>query len=114
MKLVLFQRPGGAAEPGLLTERGIVGLGGAVTGGGDARLTMQGLIDDFAALRPTLDRLAINGPTSPAETVRLLPPLPWPGKILSSTGEYGKPAEGEPAPLLLTLKSGNSVIGPGD
>src|SRR5262249_9933904 len=48
----------------------------------------------------------------PVTEVRLLAPLPRPGKIVCSTAVYG--SESEKAPLLFTLKSAESVIGPGD
>ena len=66
----------------------------------------------FASLRPELERLAQHGTPMPLDTVRLLAPL-RPGKILCSTGTYARPGA-EPAPLLMTLKSVESVIGPGE
>jgi hypothetical protein len=59
MKLVLFQRDGDAGQhPGVLTERGVVDISVAVRSGHTPQLTMEGIIDDFARLRPALDRLA--------------------------------------------------------
>jgi 2-keto-4-pentenoate hydratase/2-oxohepta-3-ene-1,7-dioic acid hydratase in catechol pathway len=119
MKLVLFQGPGASeAQPGLLTESGVVGIGTVMSRGHTPQLTMQGLIDDFERLRPALERLAASAEPTPLGSARLLAPLPWPGKILCSTGGYREHAadgdDGEPRPLLMTLKSGDAVAGPGD
>src|SRR5262249_15077796 len=70
------------------------------------------LIDRFAALRPRLDGLVDSGAAVPVESVRLLPPLPRPGKILCSTASYRATPDAPSAPLLMTLKSSESVIGP--
>jgi hypothetical protein len=100
MKLVRFERDDGAPPRlGLLTARGVVPLTDA---------TMEGLIDEFDRRRADLERLVQGGNAVALEDVQLLAPLPRPGKILCSTGAYG-----EPAPLLMTLKSAESVIGPG-
>ncbi len=115
MKIVLFQ-PAQDGEPrlGLLTDRGIVDIAEVVPTGRTPRGSIQRLIDGFDALRPALERLTANGHALPAESVRLLPPLPRPGKILCSTGGYGARSEGDLKPLLLTLKSADAVVGPGD
>ena len=103
MKLVLWESTDGPV-PGLLTTRGIVGVP-------DAR-SIEQLIDSFAERRAELERLADAGAAIPLESAHLLPPLPRPGKILCSTASYA-PTPGEVAPLLMTLKSAESVIGPG-
>ncbi len=62
MKLVLFQAaPNGEVLPGLMTDRGVVDISGAVEKGHTPQLTMQGIIDDFDRLRPALDKLAAEG-----------------------------------------------------
>src|SRR5215472_17714434 len=83
MKLVLFDS-GDRAEPkpGILTERGVVDISGAVARGYTPQLTMQGLIDDFGRLRPALEKLARESVARPLDGVRLRAPLPRPGKIL--------------------------------
>ena len=59
MKLVLFQTaPNGEMLPGLLTDRGVVDISGAVKKSYTPQLTMQGIIDDFDRLRPALEKLA--------------------------------------------------------
>jgi len=100
VKLVLFTR-GDAASPqaGVLTEGGIVPLHGYTS--------LVPVIDNFAELGQAV---ADTAPVPLAE-VQLLAPLPRPGKIVCSTAVYG--SESDKAPLLLTLKSAESVIGPG-
>ena len=72
MKLVLFQS-GTEMEPrpGLLTERGVVDISGAVAQSYTPQLTMQGIIDDFERLRPALEAAAANGEAKPADSVLL-------------------------------------------
>ena len=48
MKLVLFQESeAGAQLPGLLTDRGVVDISGAVKSNYTPQLVMEGIIDDF-------------------------------------------------------------------
>jgi len=115
MKLVLFKRAGVAGpEPGLVTPRGIVGIGRAVARGYTPQLTMQGLIDNFDRLRPTLEQLAAEGDVVPTESVRLCPPLPRPGKILCCIANYWEHAQREARPLNMFMKNPEAVVGPGD
>jgi len=110
MKLVLFQSAGqGEPQPGLLTERGIVDISGAVERGYTAQLTMQGIIDGFDRLRPALERLAAEGPAVPVASVRLRPPLPRPGKILCCIANYWEHAQREARPLNMFLKNPEAV-----
>lgn len=113
MKLVLFER-GGGPVPGLLTDRGVVDISGAVKLSYTPQLTMEGIIGDFEALRPTLARLAANGEAVPLETVRLRAPLPRPHKILCALANYWEHAQRAPRPLNMFLKNPDAVIGPGD
>ena len=77
MKLVLFQTSaGGETLPGLLTERGVVDISPAVRKNYTPQLVMQGIIDDFDRLRPSLQKLAKDGAATPVEKIRLRPPLP--------------------------------------
>src|SRR5258707_8136697 len=96
MRLVTFSVADHGAAPGLLTDRGVIDLS-------DLASSMVEVIDRFDELSSSIGRLA--GAT-PVENVRLLAPLPRPGKILCATGGSGQP-------LLMTLKSAESVIGPG-
>jgi 2-keto-4-pentenoate hydratase/2-oxohepta-3-ene-1,7-dioic acid hydratase in catechol pathway len=114
VKLLAYSLGDSAIRPGLLTERGVVDLSAVVPRAYSPQLTMQAIIDGFESLRPTLERLAADAEAVPLASVRLRPPLPWPGKILCSTTLYGKPADAPPNPLFMTLKSADAVIGPGD
>ena len=115
MKLVLFEAAaGGPIEPGVMTERGVIGIGGAVRPGHTAQLTMQNIIDDFDTLRPALDALAATGRAWPLAEVRLRPPLPRPGKILACIANYWEHGALEARALNMFLKNPDAVIGPGD
>src|SRR6266700_124412 len=115
MRLVLFESPDHAEPtPGILTERGIVDISGAVAKSYTPQLTMQGIIDGFDRLRPALDGLARDGAARPLDSVRLRPPLPRPGKILCCIGNYWEHAQREPRALNMFMKNPEAVIGPGD
>ena len=115
MKLVLFQPATGAdIVPGILTDRGVVDISAAVKKSYTPQLTMQGVIDDFDALRPALERLARDADALPLDKVRLRPPLPRPGKILACIANYWEHAQREPRPLNMFMKNPDAVIGPGD
>src|SRR5438874_4024888 len=115
MRLVLFESPHHPQPtPGLLTERGIVDISGAVANGYTPQLTMQGIIDGFDRLRPTLDRLARDGAALPLDAVRFRPPLPRPGKILCCIANYWEHAQREARPLNMFMKNPDAVVGPGD
>jgi 2-keto-4-pentenoate hydratase/2-oxohepta-3-ene-1,7-dioic acid hydratase in catechol pathway len=115
MQLVLFQTSERVEPtPGLLTERGVVGLVGTVEEGHTPQLTMQGLIDRFEQLRPAAERLAAQGEALPLASVRLRAPLPRPGKILCCIANYWEHAQREARPLNMFLKNPEAVVGPGD
>src|SRR5215471_10353496 len=115
MKLVLFEAAGDKEpRPGLMTERGIVDIGGHVAQGYTPQLTMQGIIDDFERLRPIVEQQQATGEAKPIQSVRLRPPLPRPGKILCCIGNYWEHAQREARPLNMFLKNPDAVIGPGD
>jgi len=109
VKFVLFEA-GAQPEPvlGLLTVRGVVSLADIVSGE-SPQAALEKLIGEFDTLRPRLESLR-SGTAIPLQSVRLLPPVPRPGKILCTTAVYG--AGLEKRQLLLTLKSAESVIGP--
>jgi 2-keto-4-pentenoate hydratase/2-oxohepta-3-ene-1,7-dioic acid hydratase in catechol pathway len=113
VKLVLFDKAG-ERVPGVWTERGIVDVSGAVPKGHTPQHTMQGLIDGFGRLRPTLEILAAEAPAAPVESVRLWPPLPRPGKILCCIANYWEHAQREARALNMFLKNPEAVVGPGD
>ena len=97
-----------------MTARGVVGIGHAVERGHTPQLTMQGIIDDFDRLRPALEKLADTGEAAPADSVRLRPPLPRPGKILCCIANYWEHAQREARALNMFLKNPEAVVGPGD
>ncbi len=115
MKLVLFQIAGaGDVLPGVLTDRGVVSIAGAVPISYTPQLTMQGIIDDVERLRPALERLATGGKAVALDAVRLRAPLPRPGKILACIANYWEHGAMEARALNMFLKSPDAVIGPGD
>jgi 2-keto-4-pentenoate hydratase/2-oxohepta-3-ene-1,7-dioic acid hydratase in catechol pathway len=103
MKLVLFTQPNSAPRAGILTENGVVPI--------RAQSSVESLIDQFEDLRSTLELEASQTTPINVDDVQLLPPLPRPGKILCSTATFD--SNGERPQLLFTLKSAESVIGPG-
>ncbi len=114
MKLVQFQAESGPVTPGLLTDRGVVSIAGAVRAGHTPQETMEFIIDDFNRLRPALERLASQGGALPLESVMLRPPLPRPGKILACIANYWEHGALEARALNMFLKNPDAVIGPGD
>ena len=114
MKLVLFQEGTGPQLPGLLTERGVVDISGAVRPNYSPQLVMEGIIDDFERLRPTLDELAQTAAALPLSAVRLRAPLPRPHHILCAIANYWEHAQREARPLNMFMKNPDAVIGPGD
>jgi 2-keto-4-pentenoate hydratase/2-oxohepta-3-ene-1,7-dioic acid hydratase in catechol pathway len=115
VKLVLFQpKASGNIVPGVLTGRGVVDISGAVAASYTPQLTMQGLIDNFDRLRPSLEQLAASGKALPLAEVQLKPPLPRPGKILACIANYWEHAQREARPLNMFMKNPDAVIGPGD
>jgi 2-keto-4-pentenoate hydratase/2-oxohepta-3-ene-1,7-dioic acid hydratase in catechol pathway len=115
MKLVLC-RPaaGGEIFPGLMTERGVVNIASMVKPGYTPELTMEAIIDDFERLRPALEQASTRGAAASFESVRLMPPLPRPGKILCCIANYWEHAQREARPLNMFLKNPEAVVGPGD
>jgi 2-keto-4-pentenoate hydratase/2-oxohepta-3-ene-1,7-dioic acid hydratase in catechol pathway len=106
MKFVLFTHHGSSSPSvGVLIDRGVVPLSG--------HSSLESIIDSFASERANMEHQAQTVAPLALGDVELLPPLPRPGKILCSTATYGGESGAERAPLLLTLKSAESVIGPG-
>jgi 2-keto-4-pentenoate hydratase/2-oxohepta-3-ene-1,7-dioic acid hydratase in catechol pathway len=115
VKLVLFETTdNGEARPGVLTDRGVVDVYAAVTPGYSPQHTMQGIIDSFDTLRPSLQELAAASAALPLAQVRLRPPLPRPGKILACIANYWEHAQREARPLNMFMKNPDAVVGPGD
>ena len=117
MKLVLYEQAGGGgARAGALVDGGVADLTPAFAGleGGGGQRLMENVIDAFDERRFEIERVIAAGPTAPLDGVRLLPPLPRPGKILCCIGNYWEHAQREARPLNMFLKSPEAVIGPGD
>src|SRR3954451_16909290 len=115
MRLVLYEANGvGEVLPGLLTDRGVVGIADVVRLGETPQRTMAGIIADFDSLRPALERRAASGDAMPLESVRLRAPLPRPGKIMCCIANYWEHAQREARPLNMFLKNPEAVVGPGD
>jgi 2-keto-4-pentenoate hydratase/2-oxohepta-3-ene-1,7-dioic acid hydratase in catechol pathway len=113
MRFIVYEPPDGAAPRlGLLGARGVISLESLVTADAPQDALAQ-LIDRFDDLRPRLEALAGEGRAIPTGDVQLRAPVPWPGKIVCSTAVYAPDAAAERKQLLLTLKSAESVIGPG-
>jgi len=112
LKLALFEDAAGV-RPGIVTGRGLVDISRAVQPAYTPQLTMQGIIDDFDALRPTLEKLARDDDALPLDNVRLKAPLPRPGKILACIANYWEHAQREARPLNMFMKNPDAVVGPG-
>ena len=89
MKLVVYQSAGSIESlPGVLTDRGVVGIADAVPRGDTPQETVENIIDGFDSLRPSLARLAADGQALPMDSERLRAPLPRPGKIINCIANY--------------------------
>ncbi|MBV9170193.1 MAG: fumarylacetoacetate hydrolase family protein [Chloroflexi bacterium] len=106
MKFVLFERSGTTPAYGILRGEAILPLEGTLTGDTPQEQLRQ-LINSADTARPRQDAAAL-----PLAQVRLLPPVPAPGKIVVTTATYGASAPAQQ--LLATLKSAESVVGPED
>jgi 2-keto-4-pentenoate hydratase/2-oxohepta-3-ene-1,7-dioic acid hydratase in catechol pathway len=108
MKVVLFDT-GEGPRYGLLTPGGVMSLETELEAD-EPQAMLERLIADFPTLQPRL--AALDTRPIPLDTVRLLPPVPRPGKILVTTATYGPDAPEQKQQLLATLKSPESVVGP--
>jgi len=113
MKLALFEKDG-QVLPGVITDRGIVDISEFAQLAATPQLTMTAIIDNFEALRPTLEKHAQEEVAIPLVSVRLRPPLPRPGKILACIANYWEHGALAARPLNMFLKNPDAVIGPGD
>jgi len=114
VKLVLFTHDNGPAHAGILTEAGVIDASAIAHDRHDPQATMASLIAQFDDLRPALEALANSAPVLPLACVRLLAPLPRPGKIVNCIANYWENAQREARPLNMFIKNADAVIGPGD
>ena len=114
MKLVLFAKADSQPHAGILTQDGVIDASAVARDGHTPQMTMTNLIDHFEELRADLDRLAASAPAIPLDQLRLLPPLPRPGKIVNCIANYWEHAQREARPLNMFMKNPDAVIGPDD
>lgn len=112
MKFVLFVSDKNAeAHPGILNEGKVIDVANLVAPQLTPQLTMVEVIDTFDGLRSQYDEaMKLDG--VPIESVRLLPPLPRPGKVLGCIANYWEHSQREVRPLNMFLKNPDAVIGP--
>nr|WP_281379397.1 fumarylacetoacetate hydrolase family protein [Novosphingobium sediminicola] len=75
---------------------------------------MANLIARYDEIRPALLALEASAPALPLASVRLLAPLPRPGKIVNCIANYWENAQREARPLNMFIKNADAVIGPND
>ncbi|MEZ5855842.1 MAG: fumarylacetoacetate hydrolase family protein [Hyphomicrobiaceae bacterium] len=76
---------------------------------------INGVIADFAKLRPAIEAAAKSGQAKPIASVRIRPPLPRPTTIDCRAVNYMEDGTlKEPAPINAFHKSPSAIIGPGD
>jgi 2-keto-4-pentenoate hydratase/2-oxohepta-3-ene-1,7-dioic acid hydratase in catechol pathway len=115
MKLALFSDLADAViRPGVVTDGGIVDASSVVRPARTAQRTMETIIDNFDALRPSLRQLAERTAARPLDSVRLRPPTPRPSKVMCCIANYWEHAQREARPLNMFLKNPDAVVGPGD
>jgi 2-keto-4-pentenoate hydratase/2-oxohepta-3-ene-1,7-dioic acid hydratase in catechol pathway len=114
LKLVLFTTGDSAARAGIWVRDGIIDASSVVPSGPTPQMTMTELIDDYDRLKPAFDALIASVTPQPIGDVRLLPPLPRPGKIVNCLANYWEHAQREARPLNMFMKNADAVIGPGD
>ena len=116
MKLVCFDD----YRLGVLSGDGVVDITDLVTDVPEAwkPLKMIRLIENFDALRGQIEKAAQSGPAAPLDSVKLLAPLPRPGKVMAAPSNYMRHvremvAEDSPlAKIGLFLKASSAVTGP--
>jgi 2-keto-4-pentenoate hydratase/2-oxohepta-3-ene-1,7-dioic acid hydratase in catechol pathway len=112
VKLVRFDHDG-HAQPGVLTDGGVVSVAHLVADAEDASHDgIRVIIDRFDDLREPLAAAASTGVRIPLDGVRLLAPLPRPRTILCAIANYWEHAQRQPRPLRMYVKNPDSVIAP--
>ncbi len=113
MRLVTFERPGRAPEPGVLLPRGVAGL--AEFG----FATVLDLIERWPEAKPVIEQrvLGAEAPLLPLDAVKLLAPIPRPPKIICVGLNYRDHAleSGMEIPKIPTIfnKFATAVLAPG-
>ena len=103
--------------PCLVKDDGVVDISAEVQDlpSGSPQLTLESIINNWAALRPRLEALSQNGTVIPMDQVRLRPPVPRPGKVLMGNANFKEGVTIDPPRQLVTFfKSPDAVIGDGD
>jgi 2-keto-4-pentenoate hydratase/2-oxohepta-3-ene-1,7-dioic acid hydratase in catechol pathway len=114
MKLCLFNLPcDTTARLGLMAEGGIIDASD-IASGENGQSIMCGVIDRFDTLRSELESFVASAMPMPLEAVKLLPPLPRPGKIVNCIANFWEHAQREARPLNMFMKNPDAVIGPGE
>ncbi len=104
-------------KPCLVKDDGVVDISAEVGNlpSGSPQLLLEGIINNWASLRPRLAELSQSGTVLPMDQVRLRPPVPRPGKVLMGNGNFMEGVKIEPQrPLVTFFKSPDAVIGDGD
>jgi len=116
MRLVLFKRSDTAeCEAGLLKGQGVIPFGNQQPDAANPQGIMVAIIDKFKELKPKLEALLESEPeVVPVGDVKLLPPLPRPGKIVNCIANYWEHAQRDARPINMFLKNPDAVVGPGD
>jgi 2-keto-4-pentenoate hydratase/2-oxohepta-3-ene-1,7-dioic acid hydratase in catechol pathway len=115
MKLVLFKKNTEIrVQAGLLVDGGVIPFGELEPLSNDPQHLMTKIIDHFEDLKPALNSLIGDREPLPLESLKLLSPLPRPGKIVNCIANYWEHAQRDPRPLNMFLKNPDAVVGPGD
>jgi 2-keto-4-pentenoate hydratase/2-oxohepta-3-ene-1,7-dioic acid hydratase in catechol pathway len=107
----------GDFRPCLVKPDGVVDISSEVSDlpAGSPQLLLEGIINNWSALRPRLEGLWQSGTVIPMAQVRLRPPVPRPGKVLMGNANYMEGVKIDPPrPLVTFFKSPDAVIGDGD
>lgn len=104
-------------KPCLVTNEGVVDIGAVVgsVAGFSPQAILEKIINEFAALKPKLEKVAAESRVVPFSDARLRAPVPRPGKVLCGERNYmeGVPLD-PPGPMKSFFKSPDAVVGPGE
>jgi 2-keto-4-pentenoate hydratase/2-oxohepta-3-ene-1,7-dioic acid hydratase in catechol pathway len=114
MKFVLFRSDDAIARLGILIEDGVVDASLVIPSAATPQATMVALIDAYETRKLELEALSKSENAAPLASVKLLSPLPRPGKIACCIANYWEHAQRDARALNMFLKNPDAVIGPGD